>query len=215
MREALDESYERNNKSQFIGELLEEDDRFAFLLDNPPVLKRMEAILGTLCPTPQRDSTYHRTRDPLTNIGIETVLGPLPPTEHPMGVFRHRSIVATISMKSPTKTVPRLSNPAAIGHPSVHPPTPVELPDEKRVLVSPGQAVMFDGWTWHRGAANNSSQRRRVCLMCYQNAWMKSREPFDGPRVTKLREEGDTATATPARRNSKMVSKVVGTRRVP
>ena len=49
---------------------------------------------------------------------------------------------------------------------------------------------MFDGWTWHRGAANTSSHRRRVCLMCYQNAWMKSREPFDGPRVTKLREAG-------------------------
>ncbi len=47
LREALDESYERHNKNQFIGELLEEDDRFAFLLDNPPVLKRMEAILGT------------------------------------------------------------------------------------------------------------------------------------------------------------------------
>ena len=47
LRNALDESYERNDKSQFIGELLEEDDRFAFLLDNPPVLKRMEAILGT------------------------------------------------------------------------------------------------------------------------------------------------------------------------
>lgn len=58
------------------------------------------------------------------------------------------------------------------------------------MLVSPGQAVMFDGWTWHRGAANTSTQRRRVCLMCYQNAWMKSREPFNGPRVTKLREEG-------------------------
>ena len=28
------------------------------------------------------------------------------------------------------------------------------------------------------------------CLMCYQNAWMKSRESFEGPRVTKLREEG-------------------------
>jgi hypothetical protein len=26
--------------------------------------------------------------------------------------------------------------------------------------------------------------------MCYQNAWMKSREPFDGPRVTQLREAG-------------------------
>lgn len=31
---------------------------------------------------------------------------------------------------------------------------------------------------------------RRTCLMCYQNAWMKSREPFDGPRVSKLRQQG-------------------------
>lgn len=26
--------------------------------------------------------------------------------------------------------------------------------------------------------------------MCYQNAWMKSREPFDGPVATRLRNEG-------------------------
>jgi hypothetical protein len=26
--------------------------------------------------------------------------------------------------------------------------------------------------------------------MCHQNAWMKSREPFTGPRTTRLREEG-------------------------
>ncbi|MCY4353183.1 MAG: hypothetical protein OXC09_00100, partial [Truepera sp.] len=43
---------------------------------------------------------------------------------------------------------------------------------------------------YHRGAANTSTENRRVCLMCYQNAWMKSREPFDGPRVTALRENG-------------------------
>lgn len=40
------------------------------------------------------------------------------------------------------------------------------MPDEKFVLAKPGQAVMFDGWTCHRGAGNRSSQRRRVCLMC-------------------------------------------------
>jgi hypothetical protein len=26
--------------------------------------------------------------------------------------------------------------------------------------------------------------------MCYQNAWMKSRENFDSPRIKKLRDEG-------------------------
>ena len=64
------------------------------------------------------------------------------------------------------------------------------FPDEKLVLAKPGQAVMFDGWIYHRGVANQSKQRRRVCLMCYQNAWMKSREPFDGPVAKELRENG-------------------------
>ena len=45
LRAALDESYLRQ-KSQFIGELLEEDDRFSFLLDNPPVFERIRALLG-------------------------------------------------------------------------------------------------------------------------------------------------------------------------
>ena len=58
------------------------------------------------------------------------------------------------------------------------------------MLAKPGQAVLFNGWIYHRGVANRSDRTRRVCLMCYQNAWMKSREPFDGPRVTRLREHG-------------------------
>ena len=65
-----------------------------------------------------------------------------------------------------------------------------EFPDQLLVLAKPGQAVLFNGWLYHRGVANRSDRARRVCLMCYQNAWMKSREPFDGPRVSDLREHG-------------------------
>jgi hypothetical protein len=45
LRTALDETFERS-RTQFTHQLLEEDDRFAFLLDHPPVLTRMKAILG-------------------------------------------------------------------------------------------------------------------------------------------------------------------------
>ena len=45
LRAALDEAFQRNG-SEFTHQLLEEDDRFAFLLDNSPVLERMKAILG-------------------------------------------------------------------------------------------------------------------------------------------------------------------------
>ncbi len=75
---------------------------------------------------------------------------------------------------------------APFGPPKGHP----EFPDEKRVYSKPGQAVFFDGWLYHRGASNRSQERRRACLMCYQNAWMKSREPFDGPIVKGLKKNG-------------------------
>ena len=47
LREALDDSIgHRHGADQFTHQLLEEDDAFAVLLDNPPILKRMTAILG-------------------------------------------------------------------------------------------------------------------------------------------------------------------------
>src|SRR5262245_23825451 len=45
LRAALDETVERKKIDAF-GQLLEEDDRFGFLIDNPPVLSRMKALLG-------------------------------------------------------------------------------------------------------------------------------------------------------------------------
>jgi len=62
------------------------------------------------------------------------------------------------------------------------------FPDQKILLAQPGQAVMFDGWLFHRGLANRSTERRRVNLMCYQNAWMKPRSQHQGPVTDKLRE---------------------------
>src|ERR1041385_138517 len=45
LRCALDETYARK-PLEIIHALLEEDDRFAFLLDHPPVLRRMKKVLG-------------------------------------------------------------------------------------------------------------------------------------------------------------------------
>ena len=44
LRRGLDAAYERGGEP-FIHQLLEEDDGFAFLLDHPPILERMKAIL--------------------------------------------------------------------------------------------------------------------------------------------------------------------------
>ena len=191
LRGALDESYQRR-QSQFIGELLEEDDRFSFLLDNPPVFNRIRVLLGscvqlhsatgrvTESGTPDQD--WHRDNPwPMEPSG--TPSGSLPPGHINCGYY-----LDEITMDNgPIVIVPGSSR-----APFRPPSGSVPMPDQKYVLAKPGQAVIFDGWTWHRGTENRSSERRRVCLMCYQNAWMKSREPFDGPRITRLREEGST-----------------------
>lgn len=188
LRTALDASYDRK-KEIFIHQLLEEEDAFVFLLDNPPVLDRMKAILGNcvqlhsatarVTEPGQEDQDWHRDGPwPMDPDG--TPYGSLPGQIN-CGYF----LDETTAENGPIVILPG-SQRAPFKPPKGHP----EFPDEKRVYAKPGQAVFFDGWLYHRGAANRSNERRRVCLMCYQNAWMKSREPFDGPTAVRLKEEG-------------------------
>jgi hypothetical protein len=188
LRAAFDETFARQG-TQFVGELLEEDDRFGFLLDNPPVITRMKAILGNCVQLHSATARLTQLGEPDQNWHRD---GPWPvdPDNTPYGSIPGQIncgyyLDETTMENGPIVIVPG-SQRALFKPPEGHP----KFPDEKFVLAKPGQAVMFDGWLYHRGAANQSDQRRRVCLMCYQNAWMKSREPFNGPRVTKLREEG-------------------------
>ncbi len=193
LREALDETSARGTPGPtgtMTHELLEEDDRFAFLLDNPPVLTRMKAILGnavqlhsatgrvTKSGTPDQD--WHRD-GPWPQDPDGTPFGSVP------GQINCGYYLDELTMDNGAVVVVPGSHRAIFKPPkSSH----AEFPDELYVLAKPGQAVMFSGFTYHRGAANTSNSNRRVCLMCYQNAWMKSRESFAGPRVTALREDG-------------------------
>ena len=188
LRGALDDTFRRLGE-QFTHQLLEEDDRFAFLLDNPPVLRRIAAILGNCV---QLHSATARVTTPGAPDQDWHRDGPWPvdPDGTPIG-----STPAQINCgyyldeltadNGPIAIVPG-SQRAPFRPPKGHP----EFPDQRLVLAKPGQAVLFNGWIYHRGVANRSERARRVCLMCYQNAWMKSREPFDGPRVNRLREHG-------------------------
>ena len=54
-----------------------------------------------------------------------------------------------------------------------------------------GQAILFNGWIYHRGLGNKSKSNRRACFISYQNAWMKSRETFDGPIISKIKKSGN------------------------
>ena len=188
LRTALDETFERLN-TQFTGELLEQDDRFGFLIDNPPVLTRIKAILGNcvqlhsatsrVTQPGEADQNWHRD-GPWPMDPDNTPYGSTP------GQINCGYYLDEITMENGPIVIVPGSQRALFKPPEGHP----KFPDEKFILAKPRQAILFDGWLYHRGAANRSQNRRRVCLMCYQNAWMKSRESFEGPRVTKLREEG-------------------------
>ncbi len=188
LRAALGDTFARTG-TMFTHQLLEQDDRFAFLLDNPPVLRRMKAILGNAL---QLHSATGRVTEPGSPDQDWHRDSPWPfdPDSTPFG-----SIAGQINCGYYLDQLTMDNGPIVIV-PGSHralfrPPRDYSaFPDELYVLAKPGQAVMFSGYLYHRGAANTSTENRRVCLMCYQNAWMKSREPFDGPRVTALRESG-------------------------
>ena len=99
LREALDETSARGTPGPtgtMTHELLEEDDRFAFLLDNPPVLTRMKAILGNAV---QLHSATGRVTKPAppTRTGTATGPGPRTPTAPPSARSPGRSTAATTS----------------------------------------------------------------------------------------------------------------------
>ncbi len=188
LRDALDETFVRVG-TMFTHTLLEEDDRFAFLLDNPPVLQRMQAVLGhcvQLHSATARvtgpgapDQDWHR--DMPWPVDPEGTLGGSVPAQINCGYY----LDELTRENGPIAVVPG-SHKALFKPPQGHP----RFPDELTILAKPGQAIIFNGWIYHRGMANHSKTYRRVCLMCYQNAWIKSREPFDGPRVTAMRAKG-------------------------
>ena len=188
LRGALDATV-RGRDEPFTHQLLEEDDRFALLLDNPPVLRRITAILGNCVQLHSATARVTRPGEPDQDWHRD---GPWPvdPDGTPIGSTPGQIncgyyLDELTPDNGPIAIVPG-SQRAPFRPPKGHP----EFPDQLLVLAKPGQAVLFNGWLYHRGVANRSDRTRRVCLMCYQNAWMKSREPFDGPRVTRLRTQG-------------------------
>ena len=190
LRAAFDDTLNNINKLNHIDVgLLEYDERFIFLLDNNPVIKRMEAILGHCI---QLHSATARVTEPNTPNQNWHRDGPWPvdPEGTPIG-----SIPGQINCGYYLDELTEENGPIAVV-PGSHkvlfkpPGKDIDFPDQKLILAKPGQAIIFNGWLYHRGLGNKSKSKRRVCLMCYQNSWMKSRETFDGPVSLKLKNNG-------------------------
>lgn len=189
LRQTLDAVF-AEKKEQFIHQLLEQSDAFAFLLDNPPVFRRMQAILGSCVQLHsatarvtlpgEKDQNWHRD-----------VPWPVAPEGTAYGAIAGQINCGYYLDELTEENGPIAIVPGSQRVPFRPPACSASFPEELRVHARPGQAIMFDGCLYHRGAANNSQSARRACLMCYQPAWMKSREPFDGPFAQRMREEGN------------------------
>src|SRR4029453_18565445 len=142
LRDALDETFTRN-QTQFTHQLLEEDDRFAFLLDHPPVLRRMKAILGNCV---QLHSATARVTEPGAPDQAWHRDGPWPvdPDGTPYG-----SIPGQINCGYYLDELTMENGPIAVVPGSHRAPfKPPEgfprFPDEKYILAKPGKALMFE-----------------------------------------------------------------------
>ena len=190
LREAFNYTFENLTKLDHIEiGLFEYDERFLFLLDNNPIIQKVKAILGNCI---QLHSATARLTKPGAPDQDWHRDGPWPvdPEGTPFGskpgqINCGYYLDQLTYDNGPIGIIPGSQN-ALFKSPKGH----QDFPDQKLILAKPGQAVIFNGWIYHRGVANKSNEDRRVCLICYQNAWMKPRETFDGPRMSKLRETG-------------------------
>ena len=191
LREAFNYTFENLTKLDHIEiGLFEYDERFLFLLDNNPVIQKVKAILGNCIQLHSATAINNKPGSPSQHWHRD---GPWPvdPKGTPFG-----SIPGQINCGYYLDELTIENGPIAIVPGSQKflsaPPKKKysEFPDQKLILTKPGQVVLFNGWIYHRGLRNCSKKNRRVCLICYQNAWIKSRETFDGPRMKLLRENG-------------------------
>jgi ectoine hydroxylase-related dioxygenase (phytanoyl-CoA dioxygenase family) len=186
LRAATDAMHARAPK-EFYHDLLEEDERFGFLLDHPPVLERMKAVLGTCV-------QLHSATGRITQPGLDEQnwhrdgSWPMDPAGTPYGSLPGQINCGYYLDQLTEENGGICIVPGSHRAPFRPPADKAAFPDQKILLAQPSQAVMFDGWLFHRGLANRSTERRRVNLMCYQNAWMKPRSQHQGPVTDKLRE---------------------------
>ena len=171
--------------------LFEYNKNFLFLLDNKPVIKRISAILGNCI---QLHSASARLSSPGSKNQNWHRDGhwPVDPNGTPIG-----SIPGQINCGYYLDPLTEKNGPIAIVPGSQKalfkpPKKDFEFPDQKIIYAKPGQAIIFNGWIYHRGLGNKSKSNRRVCLICYQNSWMKSRETFDGPIISKIKKSGSS-----------------------
>ena len=190
LRDTFDQTFNKNSNTKHIEEgLLDYDERFLFLLDNEPVIKRLKAILGNCI---QLHSATARLSEPNSSNQNWHRDGPWPvdPDGTPFG-----SIPGQVNCGYYLDDLTDENGPIAIvpgSHKALFKPPKenIDFPDQKLITAKAGQAVLFNGWIYHRGLGNNSNTNRRVCLMCYQNSWMKSRETFDGTISSNIRKNG-------------------------
>ena len=144
IRAAFDDTLNDKNKLNHIEVgLLEYDERFVFLLNNNPVIKRIEAILGHCI---QLHSATARVTEPNTPNQNWHRDGPWPvdPEGTPFG-----SIPGQVNCGYYLDELTEENGPIAIvpgSHKALFKPPnqDIDFPDQKLILAKPGQAIIFN-----------------------------------------------------------------------
>ncbi|HEX8835040.1 MAG TPA: phytanoyl-CoA dioxygenase family protein, partial [Abditibacteriaceae bacterium] len=141
-----------NQDREFTHSLLEEDERFDCLLENQPVIQRMKAILGNCL---QLHSATARLTRPGTPDQPWHRDGnwPVSPEGTPYGSIPGQINCAYYLDELTAENGPLVILPGSQRVPFGPPAGHVGFPDQKLVFAKPGQAVIFDGWLFHRGGA--------------------------------------------------------------
>ena len=162
LRKTFNKTFKKlKGKDHIDYNLFEYDKNFLFLLDNKPVIKRISAILGNCI---QLHSASARLSSPGSKNQNWHRDGhwPVDPNGTPIG-----SIPGQINCGYYLDPLTEKNGPIAIVPGSQKalfkpPKKDFEFPDQKIIYAKPGQAIIFNGWIYHRGLGNKSKSNRRV-----------------------------------------------------
>lgn len=172
-----------------LGDLLNQDDIFVDMVDHPVLFPVIQAIVGD-------DVQLRYARGgiikPNTNSGsgwhcdLSGILGiDMPDSLIMTKLFTY---LADVPEDGACLGLVPGSHRYEIGHPLPDIRAHEDMPHHAKMVVQAGDAVFFNGYTWHARFHNRSTQPRKVLEYSYVHSWMKTMYEFDdfSPHVQEV-----------------------------
>ena len=177
----LQAAFLRAEKQGALRDILDQDDLFLDLVDHPSWLPIAQAIVGD-------DLQLRYISGGVIKAQSDSGSGWHCDLSNINGVYLPDSVIMTklfvyvddVPEDGACLSFVPGSHRYEMGHPLPDIHRFEEMPHHVKMIVSAGDAVLMNGYTWHARFHNRSTRPRKVIESSYIHAWMKTQHDFKG-----------------------------------